>query len=185
MSIGSVVIPTLARYGVIALLSAIAAWSAQGWRYGERIARIEQRSALADADRAVAVADAERRMRLMEAASLRKMEEKDRETTEKLVEIAAAEHLAADERVHKIATEYATRYRVAAGRATAAAERKAADAAIRMFADMLGELDGLAQIYAAEADRRRVAGLACEAVYDDLRPDQSQNQQHNVLQMMH
>ncbi|WP_440164328.1 DUF2514 family protein [Alcaligenes sp. Lyrl_28] len=31
---------------------------------------------------------------------------------------------------------------------------------------MLGGLDEMAEAYAAEADRRRVAGLACEAVYE-------------------
>jgi hypothetical protein len=34
-----------------------------------------------------------------------------------------------------------------------------------MFAELLGRLDDAAEVYAAEADRRRVAGLACEAAY--------------------
>ncbi|QFY77839.1 DUF2514 family protein [Alcaligenes faecalis] len=44
---------------------------------------------------------------------------------------------------------------------------QAADTALRMFAEMLSQTDGLVGIYAAEADRRRVAGLACEAAYAD------------------
>jgi len=45
---------------------------------------------------------------------------------------------------------------------------QAADAAIRMFAELLGALDETAEVYAAEADRRRIAGLACEASYDGM-----------------
>lgn len=36
-----------------------------------------------------------------------------------------------------------------------------------MFAELLGGLDEVAEVYAAEADRRRVAGLGCEAAYTD------------------
>lgn len=43
-----------------------------------------------------------------------------------------------------------------------------ADTAIRMFAELLSQSDDLAGIYAAETDRRRVAGLACEAAYADV-----------------
>ncbi|QDQ87681.1 hypothetical protein FMZ60_08820 [Alcaligenaceae bacterium SJ-26] len=49
MSIGSVVIPAWLRYGAAALLAAGAAWTAQGWRYGERIALIERDQAQAQA----------------------------------------------------------------------------------------------------------------------------------------
>jgi len=34
-----------------------------------------------------------------------------------------------------------------------------------MFAELLSQTDDLAGIYAAEADRRRIAGLACETAY--------------------
>ncbi|WHQ44192.1 DUF2514 family protein [Alcaligenes faecalis] len=37
-----------------------------------------------------------------------------------------------------------------------------------MFAELLSQTDDLAGIYAAEADRRRVAGLACEAAYGEV-----------------
>lgn len=49
------------------------------------------------------------------------------------------------------------------------AERQAADTAIRMFTELLGGLDEMAEVYAAEADRRRVVGFACEAAYTDVR----------------
>lgn len=34
-----------------------------------------------------------------------------------------------------------------------------------MFVELLGGLDEAAEIYAAEADRRLIAGLACETAY--------------------
>lgn len=36
-----------------------------------------------------------------------------------------------------------------------------------MFAELLEGFDEMEEVYAAEADRRRVAGLACEAAYAD------------------
>ena len=66
------------------------------------------------------------------------------------------------------ATAVAARYREAAERASAAAEREAASAAIGMFAELLSQSDGLAEIYAAQADRARIAGLGCEAAYDEV-----------------
>ncbi|HBQ90922.1 MAG TPA: hypothetical protein DD803_15915 [Alcaligenes faecalis] len=36
-----------------------------------------------------------------------------------------------------------------------------------MFAELLSQSDDLAGIYAAEADRRRLAGLACESIYSN------------------
>lgn len=47
------------------------------------------------------------------------------------------------------------------------ASRQPRHIAIRMFAELLGGLDEVAEVYAAEADRRRVAGLGCEAAYTD------------------
>ncbi|WP_394065377.1 hypothetical protein [Alcaligenes sp. WGS1538] len=41
--------------------------------------------------------------------------------------------------------------------------RQAADTAVRMFAELLGKLDETAEIYAAGAERPRIAGLACES----------------------
>jgi len=38
-----------------------------------------------------------------------------------------------------------------------------------VLADLLGELDELAQGYARAADRARVAGLACEAAFEAVR----------------
>lgn len=67
--------------------------------------------------------------------------------------------------MRKSAQEYAARYRRDTALASAAAERQAADTAIRMFTELLGGLDEMAEVYAVQADRRRIAGLACEAAY--------------------
>lgn len=120
---------------------------------------------LAQTEHAAAVAQAESKARKIERELTEKMEVLDRETQQKLEQVAIAERSAADERVRSAAEEYAARYRRAASLATAAAERQAADTAIRMFAELLSQTDELAGVYAAEADRRRLAGLACEAAY--------------------
>lgn len=119
----------------------------------------------AQAEYMIAVAHAESRARQIEHELTQEMEARDRETQEQLAQVALAERRAADERVRKSAEEYAARYRRDTALATAAAERQAADTAIRMFAELLSQSDDLAGVYAAEADRRRVAGLACEAAY--------------------
>ena len=122
----------------------------------------------AQAEYMIAVAHAEGRARQIEHKLTQKMEARDRETLEQLEQVAIAERRAADERVRQSAQEYAARYRRDTALASATAERQAADTAIRMFAELLGQADDLAGIYAAEADRRRVAGLACEAAYTDV-----------------
>ncbi|MBX6965983.1 DUF2514 family protein [Alcaligenes faecalis] len=121
----------------------------------------------AQAEYMIAVAHAEGRARQIEHELTQQMEIRDRETLEQLEQVAIAERRAADERVRQSAQEYAARYRRDTALASAAAERQAADTAIRMFAELLSQTDDLAGIYAAEADRRRVAGLACEAAYAD------------------
>lgn len=123
----------------------------------------------AQAEYMIAVAHAEGRARQIEHELNEEMEARDRETLEQLEQVAIAEHRAADERVRKSAEEYAARYRRDTALASAAAERQAADTAIRMFAELLGGLDEAAEVYAAEADRRRVAGLSCEYAYELLR----------------
>ncbi|MHC3921754.1 DUF2514 family protein [Alcaligenes nematophilus] len=123
----------------------------------------------AQAEYMIAVAHAEGRARQIEHELTEEMEARDRETLEQLEQVAIAERRAADERVRKSAEEYAARYRRDTALASAAAERQAADTAIRLFAELLGGLNEAAEVYAAEADRRRIAGLACEAAYTDAR----------------
>mgnify|MGYP001638431288 CR=1 FL=1 len=116
------------------------------------------------------VAHAEALARQIEHELTEAMEIRERETQEQLKQIAITERSAANQRVRDTAKEYADRYRRDVALATAAAEREAADNAIRMFAELLSQTDELAGIYAAEADRSRVTGLACESAYDGSRP---------------
>lgn len=165
MSIRSTVITGAAT----ALLSGLLIWQVQGWRYENSIAQLEKQHAQELSERMTAVAQAEAWARKVEHDLTKQMEIMDYEAQEKIAAVADAERRAADERVRDAAEEYAAKYRNAAERATATAERKAADTVISMYAQLLGELDELAKGYAAEADRRRIAGLACEASYDSFR----------------
>lgn len=86
-------------------------------------------------------------------------------------QVRADAAVAADQRVRDAAAKYADRIAAAeAGRdsCTAAASQAAAQHA-RVLADMLGEADRLAGVYAEAADESRVRGLACEAAYSGLR----------------
>lgn len=86
-------------------------------------------------------------------------------------QVRASASAAADQRVRDAAAKYAGQVAAAeAGRdsCTAAAGQAAAQHA-RVLAELLGEADRLAGIYAEAADESRVRGLACEAAYDVLR----------------
>ncbi|MBB4863365.1 membrane protein involved in colicin uptake [Pseudomonas nitritireducens] len=89
----------------------------------------------------------------------------------KIDQVRANSSAAADQRVRDAAAKYADRIAAAeAGRhsCTAAASKAAAQRA-RVLADMLGEVDRMAGVYAEAADESRVRGLACEAAYDGIR----------------
>ncbi|WP_236225616.1 DUF2514 family protein [Pseudomonas pseudonitroreducens] len=86
-------------------------------------------------------------------------------------QVRADASAAADQRVRDAAAKYADRAAAAeAGRdsCTAAASQAAAKRA-RVLAELLGEADRLAGVYAEAADQARARGLACEAAYDSLR----------------
>ena len=86
-------------------------------------------------------------------------------------QVRAIADAAADQRVHDAAAKYANRIAAAeAGRdsCTASASQAAAKHA-RVLAELLGEVDRLAGVYAEAADESRVRGLACEAAYDGIR----------------
>lgn len=86
-------------------------------------------------------------------------------------QVRADASAAADQRVRDAATKYADRIAAAeAGRdsCTAAAGQAAAQHA-RVLAELLGEADSLAGVYAEAADQARVRGMACEAAYEGIR----------------
>jgi len=118
-----------------------------------------------DAALAEALTDA----RTIEHQFIRDMETLQHETAQQLASITAAERRAADERVRDIAAHYAARHRATTDDPAIAARCTPASTAADVLAELLGELDELAESYAAEADRRRAAGLACEAGYERIR----------------
>lgn len=86
-------------------------------------------------------------------------------------QVRANASAAADQRVRDAAAKYADRVAAAeAGRdSCTAAASKAADQHARVLAELLGEADRLAGVYAEAADESRVRGLACESAYDAVR----------------
>ncbi len=97
----------------------------------------------------------------------RRITEQEKLKDEADQELAAAverERRAGDVRVRQAVADYARRHRPA-GDPSAAQSGAAADDPIGVLAVVLGELDDLAGIYAAQADRARIAGLTCERAY--------------------
>ncbi|KXU38761.1 hypothetical protein AXE65_12030 [Ventosimonas gracilis] len=95
------------------------------------------------------------------------MEALTRDTEKQLESVAAAERAAFDSRLHELAQQYA--HRRPAPNPPAAANCQAERTRAAVLANLLAESDQLAQSFATEADRRRIAGLACEAAYEAAR----------------
>lgn len=162
-------IPPWARYGAVAALAGIAVGLAQGWRYGERIAALERDWSRERAELSEAARRAEATARAEES---RRQTEIDKVTQDAQKELDAAvrrERAAADVRVRDAVNVYAARHRPAADPGATPAGEAAGDP-LGVLAGLLDELDGLAESYAAAADRSRIAGLACERAYDSLSP---------------
>ncbi len=156
------------KAGYAVLLGAGAVVLAAGGVYLYGSAQYQAGAAAERTAQALIAGQAEARHRRQEQDWRDKFEEQEIETKARIAGAVADERSAADVRVRGVATAVAARYRDAAERASAAAEREAASTAIGMFAELLSQSDDLAGIYAAQADRARIAGLACEAAYDEV-----------------
>jgi len=150
--------------GAVVLLGAAfgSAWKVQGWRFEARIAALHNAHAQA-------LAASEQAARAIEQQRQQDLERVSDETEQRLAAVVVAERRAADERVRHVAARYAERARSTPADTCATSQCEANTARARVLADLLGELDELAQGYAREADARRVAGLACEAAFDAVR----------------
>ena len=123
------------------------------------------RAEISERDRLAAVAafqESQRRQRVIEEV---------RDEARGMVERASADARVADERADGLQREVA---RLRAGRgatcsAIASQRGEAADDALGMLADVLIEMERAGRELAAEADRRGVAGRACERAYEGLR----------------
>jgi len=142
----------------------LAGWNARSHRAERDLARVHERHAAALNQ---ALAD----VRAIEQRRISDLEQLHHDTEQKLAAVADAARRAADQRVRDLATEYAARQRASADDSAAAGQCEAAAAAADLLAKLLGQLDELAEIYAADADQRRIAGAACEAAYGHRRSD--------------
>jgi len=150
--------------GVVVVVAAafVSAWKIQSWRLEAQIAALHNAHAQA-------LAAAEQTARAIEHQRLQDLERLSDETEQKLAAVVVAERAAADERVRSVSARYAARARSTPADTAVTRQCEASDAAARVLAELLGELDELAQGYAREADRSRIAGLACEAAFDAVR----------------
>lgn len=141
----------------------------QGWRYEAKISDLMASHAAEAQEHLQALAHAQNATLVAERELSDTLEQISDETLTQIEAVRAFERDIYDGRVRDLARQYAANYRAHDAATTAAIEREAASAAITMFADLLGELEELAGVYAVYADEGRVAGLACEASYHRAR----------------
>jgi len=113
-------------------------------------------------------AAAQQQARQREHVLQQKMEEIQHETQQQLAEITIIERAAADSRVRELAKQYAAGNRTGTD-STSSDRCQTERTRAAVLAELLGELDELAAVFASEADRRRIAGLACEKAYEQVR----------------
>lgn len=156
------------------VLAGAAAVGTQTWRLHSAEAEFAEARAAwsaAEADLSRRALEAEHREREKEQAWSKRFEEIDRGTTEKLAAASAAASAAdlSARSVRDRAQALAARGRRACSNPAAPGFSASAPDALDVFADVLGRADARAGVLAATADRARIAGLACEAAYDELR----------------
>lgn len=141
---------------IVGAIAVVLAWNINTVRYESRLAAMR-------AEQAEALSLAHARARQQEREWATKLEEVKSEARE---EIGRLERDIDDaERMH---SELASAARRAAESATATCGSEAAPAPSVVCADLLESVDRRAGQLAEEADRRRVAGAACQAAYDLL-----------------
>jgi len=149
---------------LLAVGAFLAGYNARSDRAGRDLARAHARHA-AELNQALESVRAIEQRRIADLETLR------HDTQTRLDAVAADARRAADERVRDSAAQYAARQRAAAADSAVARQCEATAVAADVLAELLGELDVLAEVYAADADRRRIAGRACEAGWERLRQD--------------
>ncbi len=138
-------------------LSAYGAWQWQANAYGKQIAGMQRDQAQAQ-EQAQAAARAEEQRRQTAIEGIR-TDAKDQ------IKLAAADAAAADATADSLRGELARIKRRAASGACAATGSPSAESTTGVLADLLGEVEAAGRAMAAEADRRGVAGRACEGAY--------------------
>lgn len=154
------------QYRLWLLAAALAAaftagWAGNGWRMGEQLAQVQ-----ADQAKALATAQAQARTEEQRRQTALEIIRNDaRQSTEQHLADTAAADATADglrDELDRIKRRAAR----CAGVATGGAPAKDATT---VLADVLGEMESAGRELAAEADRRGIAGRACEAAYGVLK----------------
>lgn len=132
----------------------------------------EVRADFAD-ERARAAAAAQRAEQAARAEEARRQKEKDHaiEEARRRAAAAAADARRADRAAGELRDQLAAfvaRARETAGSAGAACGGPPAGTELDVLAQLLGEVESAGRAMAAEADRRGIAGAACERAYDSL-----------------
>ena len=144
------------------------AWIWNGALWGERYAQLERDHAQHIAAQQQASADVISRTLLRERELHKKLEEheKNAQAEKEALDRELADSNAVALRMRKTLDDISGRL---GADTSAAAECQAARATAGVLADMQLRLDDVAGVYAEYADRSRIAGQACEAVYDAVR----------------
>lgn len=123
---------------------------------------------LADAQAAIQFADKQRRIEQDRQGAIDAIQEQaqqDIATAQRNAAIAAAE----SKRLQDGIADAITRLQADSGHSGTAISSKTRASTSSLLAELFREIDTAAGIYAAEADRARAAGLACERAYDAVR----------------
>lgn len=154
---------TLIAVGGVCLVLGIAGgWTTNGWRLGQQIDRMET-AWLREREGHLEL------LRLEEQRRIQELEQVQHDAQDK-IERVTADALAADVAADGLQRELATvRGRLAACAGTAGGSEAARDSGL-LLTELLGEVERAGRRLAAEADRRGVAGRACEQAYDAIQP---------------
>lgn len=152
----------MSRWVMAALLAGLLiGWTANGWRLGQQIEAITAAQALERAGH-IELVRAEERRRAIE------LERVQRDAQNEIERIAADAAVAGSAAVG-LQRELATvRRRLAACSSTTTGGATTRNTGV-LLTDLLSEMERAGRELAAEADRRGVAGRACEAAYSALR----------------
>ncbi len=135
------------------------AWNVQGWRMGDELSDLKASHATALAD---AIQKARQTEKELQDAADQAQKEADALRVER--DAAAARAAAAAQRLRN-----AIGATGACEAARTADERKAADAATSLRAELLGQLDAMAGEISRFADDAHQAGLTCQGLYERAR----------------
>jgi len=149
----------------LALVAVFLTGAALGYKWRDNTARL---AASEEQQRYTqALNEALEKARQQEQSLYAQMEALTRDAEKQLEDLAAAERTAFDNRLQALAQQYANSPARTNPATAASCQTERTRAAV--LANLLADADQLAQGFAAEADQRRVAGLACESAYEAAR----------------